>query len=243
MKVFVTGATGFVGSAVVKNLIQNGHKVIGLVRSAKNAEKLKQLGASVLMGSLEDLETLRLAAANADGVINCAFNNDLSIFADSSQVEKRAIEALGRALEGSSRPLVVTSGVALMSPGRITTEEDPRLPTNPLPRDAETPTLGLVKSGVRAMIVRLSPVTHGEGRGGFAGLLTDTAREKGVSAYIGQGENRWPAVHQLDAANLFRLALENGTAGSRYHAVAEQGVKTKDIAAAIGDALVCLRSA
>ena len=237
MKVFVTGATGFVGSAVVEELIRSGHKVIGLTRSADGAEKLKRLGASAHRGSLEDLESLRIGAASADGVINCAFNNDLSQFAESSKVEKIAIETLGKVLRNSDRPLIVTSGVALMVPGRMTTENDARPLDVPIPRDAETPTLALAKDEVRAAIVRLSPVTHGEGGGGFAGLLTHIAREKKVSAYVGSGENRWPAVHYRDAARLFVLALETAVAGSRYHAVAEQGVMTKEIATAIGHAL------
>lgn len=237
MKVFVTGATGFVGSVVVEELIRSGHKVIGLTRSEDGAAKLKRLGALAHYGALEDLESLRSGASSADGVINCAFNNDLSQFSESSKVEKIAIETLGQALRQSDRPLIVTSGVALMSPGRITTENDARPLDVAIPRDAETPTLALVKEGIRAAIVRLSPVTHGDGGGGFAGLLTHIAREKKVSAYIGTGENRWPAVHHRDAAKLYVLALEGAMAGARYHAVAEQGVATKEIAAAIGQAL------
>jgi nucleoside-diphosphate-sugar epimerase len=237
MKVFVTGATGFVGTVVVEELIRYGHKVTGLARSPDSAEKLKRLGASVHVGSLEDRESLKSGAKNADGVINCAFSNDFSKFAESGQVEQRAIEALGQTLKGSSRPLVVTSGVALLTPGRTSTEEDPFPSDSPIPRNPESPALAFVKDGVRAMFVRLSPTTHGEGKGGFAGLLVDIARKKGVSAYVGAGENRWPAVHHKDAAQLFRLVLESGTAGTRYHAVAEQGVATKDIAVAIGHAL------
>jgi nucleoside-diphosphate-sugar epimerase len=174
---------------------------------------------------------------SADGVINCAFSNDFEKFAEGSEVEKRAIHVLGGALRGSSRPLVVTSGVALLAPGRIATEEDSRPVHSPVPRDPETSTLEFANQGVRAMLVRLSPVTHGNGDGGFAGLMSKVAREKRISAYVGSGENKWAAVHYRDAAILYRLALEKGTAGSAYHAVDEQGVTAKEIAQAIGDAL------
>lgn len=237
MKVFVTGATGFVGSVIVEELNRHGHQVTGLARSPESAEKLKRQGASVHLGSLEDLESLKSGAKNVDGVIHCAFNHDFSKFAENGQAEKRAIEAIGQTLKGSSRPLVVTSGVALLAPGGLAVEADSRPADSPIPRDPETVALAFANHGVRAMIVRLSPTTHGNGEGGFAGLLAGIAREKGVSAYIGKGENRWPAVHHRDAAQIFRLALEKGTTGAKYHAVAEQGVSTKEIATAIGEAL------
>jgi nucleoside-diphosphate-sugar epimerase len=237
MKVFVTGATGFVGSAVVHELIMHGHKVTGLARSAASAAQLTAAGAAVHFGSLEDLESLMSGAAKADGVIHCAFSNDFSKFAQSGIVEKDAIGALGQCLQNSSRPLVVTSGVALVTPGRATTEQDSFPYDSPIPRNPEQTALAFVEQGVRAVVVRLSPSTHGDGEGGFTGLLVNIARDKQSSAYIEDGNNRWAAVHRKDAAVLFRLALEKGIAGERYHAVAQQGVATKHIAAAIGKAL------
>lgn len=234
MRIFVTGAPGWVGSAVVEDLITAGHKVAGLARSPASAEKLAASGAQVVHGSIEDIEVLRTAARDADAVIHTAFNHDWSRFAENCAADKRAIEALGADLEGSERPLIVTSGVALLAPGRLAAETDVAPPvTERFPRASEAVVEALRGRGVRATTVRLAPTVHGVGDHGFVPRLAGIARDKGVSAYIGDGQNRWPAVHRLDAARVFRLALEHAAEGP-FHAVAEQGVALKDIAAAIG---------
>jgi nucleoside-diphosphate-sugar epimerase len=234
MRVFVTGATGWVGSAVVEELLAAGHEVVGLARSETSAQALAATGASVVRGAMEDLELLQVEAVGADAVIHTAFNHDWSRFAENCAVDKAAIEVLGMALEGTDKPLIVTSGVALLSPGRLATEDNAAPPvTDSFPRASEAVVEDLKTRGVRACAVRLAPSVHGVGDHGFVPRLASIARDKGVSAYIGDGQNRWPAVHRRDAARLFLLALDRPEEGP-FHAVAEEGVMLKDIAETIG---------
>jgi len=233
MRVFVTGATGFVGSAVVQELIEAGHQVLGLSRSEANAKSLTAAGAQVHQGSLEDPESLRTGAAAADGVIHCAFIHDFNNYAPAAEKDKAAIEMLGKALEGSDRPLIVTSGTLLLQrKGALAVEGDA---TNPnFPRKSEDAAIAAAERGVHVSIVRLPPTVHGDGDHGFVPAIIAVARQKQVSSYIGDGQNRWPAVHRLDAAHLYRLAIEKASALAMYHAVADEGIPTKEIANVIG---------
>ncbi len=234
MRVFVTGATGWIGSAVTKELVDAGHQVTGLVRSDEKAAALAAVGAKVLRGTLDDLDALRDAASAADGVIHTAFSHDFSKFVEGCEQDRRAIEVMGSALEGSDRPLLVTMGLAMLAPGRIASEADSFPPDFPLPRRSEAAARALVERGIRAATLRLAPSVHGHGDHGFIAMLIGLAREKGVSAYIGEGLNRWSGVHRLDAGRLYRLVLEQGAAEPVYHGVADEGVQFKDIAEVIG---------
>ncbi len=234
MRVFVTGATGFIGSAVVRELIAARHQVVGLARSDRSAAALAAVGAEAQRGSIEDLDSVRRGAAGADGVIHLAFNNDFRDYAGAAAAEQRAVEAMGAALAGSGKPFVVTSGtLAVASLGRVATERDLH-PGGTARAGVEDAVSTLAKQGVRSSAVRLAPCVHDASRQGLASQFAGLAREKGVSAYIGDGSNRWPAVHVLDAARLFRLALESAPAGSIWHGAGEEGIPFLDIAEAIG---------
>jgi nucleoside-diphosphate-sugar epimerase len=245
MRAFVTGASGWIGSALVPELVGAGHQVVGLARSDGSAAALTAAGVEVLRGSLDDLETLRDAAAGSDGVIHLAFRHDLAFSGDfqgAADADRRAVEVFGDALAGSARPLVIASGILLAAPGRLATERDGHdrdtasaRPAGPRTRwETSEITLALVERGVRSSVLRLPPTVHGDGDHGFMATLVRIARHKGVSGYIDAGANRWPAVHRLDAARLFHRALEGAPAGSTLHAVADEGVPVREIADVIG---------
>jgi nucleoside-diphosphate-sugar epimerase len=239
MKVFVTGATGFVGAAVVNELLQAGHQVLGLVRSKESAGKLSALGVEAHFGDLKDIDSLCKGAAQADGVIHTAFNHDdFTVFKESCENDRRIIHALGEVFAGDERPVVVTSAMGLLPRGRVVFESDNAV-EGPNPRIASEQAADAVAArGVRVTVVRLPPTVHGAGDHGFIPMLINMAKQKGFSVYQNEAMNYWPAVHCLDAAKVYRLALEKpAPGGTRYHASAEQGVSFKDIAAAIGQGL------
>jgi nucleoside-diphosphate-sugar epimerase len=234
MRVFITGAAGFIGTATTRELIAHGHEVLGLARSDANAEALKTLGAKVHRGSLEDLESLRKGARETDGTIHLAFVHDFSKFAENGQIDKRAIEAMGDAVAGTNKPFIVTSGTGLIAPGVLLTEDMRRDADAFTPRVSEQAGLAYASRGVRAMAIRL-PQVHGEkGKAGLVSLLVEGARQKGSAAYVGEGKERWAAAHRLDVSRLYRLALEKGTADGVYHAVGEEGVPLRQIVEVIG---------
>lgn len=241
MKVFVTGASGWIGSAVVPELVAAGHEVTGLARSDSSAAALTAAGARVQQGSLDDLDSLQAGAAASDGVIHLAFKHEEAFsgdFAGASDADRRAIEVLGEALGTTGKPLVIASGVAGLTPGRVATEEDLADPQVAGPRAAGSQAaLALADHGIRSSVLRLAPTVHGDGDNGFMAALIGAARAKGVSGYLGDGSNRWAAVNRADAARLFRLAVEQAPAGSVLHGVAEEGVTLRSIAEVIGDKL------
>jgi nucleoside-diphosphate-sugar epimerase len=246
MRVFITGASGWIGSAVVAELLADGHQVVGLARSDGSAKALDAAGAEVHRGDLDDLDGLASAAAGSDGVIHLAFKHDLAFsggFQDAADADRAAIETFGTALAGTDKPLLIASGTLGLAPGRVATEQDGHdvgplvSPTTggPATRHATAElTLSLADRGVRSVVVRLAPTNHGDGDNGFMASIVGIARDKGVSGYVGDGSNRWPAVHRLDTAHLFRLALDGAPAGSTLHAVAEEGVPIRSVAEVIG---------
>ncbi len=239
MRVFLTGATGFIGSAIIAELRAGGHQVEGVARSDEAAAKLAGWGVQVRRGDVEDLAALAAGAQASDGVIHCAFGNDFSRYVETGEIDLRAVSAMADALAGSGKPFLVTSGMTASTPGRLSTEADPAQTEGMAAVRGRPEALALSASdrGVRSMVVRLPPSVHDRGRQGLVTMLIGLARQTGVAAYVGEGANRWPAVHRLDAARLFRLGLERGRAGQRLHAVGEEGVTLRAIAEAIGQGL------
>jgi nucleoside-diphosphate-sugar epimerase len=246
MRIFITGASGWIGSAVTAELIGNGHEVVGLARSDASAAAITAAGATAHRGSLDDLDDLRSAAAASDGVIHLAFKHDIAFsggFAAAADADRAAVEVFGEALAGSDRPLVIASGTLGLLPGRLATERDGHGASEAIQRAGAGPqtrhataelVLSMASRGVRSSILRLSPTVHGDGDHGFMASIVGIARSTGISGYIGDGANRWPAVHRFDAAHLCCLAVENAPAGSTLHAVADEGVPIRDIAEVIG---------
>ncbi|MBB6243308.1 SDR family oxidoreductase [Rhodanobacter sp. MP1X3] len=236
MRVFLTGATGFIGSAIVKELTEAGHQVLGFARSDASAASLKAAGVEVHRGALEDLDSLKRGAQTCDGVIHTAFIHDFSQFMVNVETDRRAVEAMVSALQDSGKPLVITSGSMMVAHGRPATEQDAPMSVE-VPRAASEAMVLAADRGVRGSVVRLAPTVHGAGDHGFVPRLINIARETGLSAYVGDGANVWPAVHRLDAAHLYRLALENAEPGTRLHGIAEEGIPFRAIAEAIGAGL------
>jgi nucleoside-diphosphate-sugar epimerase len=237
MRVFVTGAAGFIGTETTRELIANGHQVVGLARSEANVGTLKQLGAEVHRGSLQDLDSLKSGARDSDGVIHLAFIHDFSKFAENGAIDKTAIEAMGDVLAGTNKPFIVTSGTGLVAPGVLITEEMRRDASPHVPRVSEQAGLAYASRGVRAMTIRLPQVHGADGKAGLITYLLELARQKGAAAYVGEGTERWAAAHRQDVSRLYRLALEKGTADGIYHAVGEEGVPMRQIIEVIGRAL------
>ena len=237
MRVFVTGAAGFIGAETTKELIANGHQVVGLARSEENVGKLEKLGAEVHRGSLQDLESLKSGARDSDGVIHLAFIHDFSKFAENGTIDKTAIEAMGDVLAGTSKPFIVTSGTGLIAPGVLITEEMRRDSSPHVLRVSEQAGLAYASRGVRAMTIRLPQVHGADGKAGLITYLVELARQKGAAAYVGEGTERWAAAHRQDVSRLYRLALEKGTTDGIYHAVGEEGVPMRQVIEVIGRAL------
>jgi nucleoside-diphosphate-sugar epimerase len=236
MRIFLTGAAGFIGTATTRELIAHGHQVVGLARSDANAETLKALGAEVHRGSLEDLDSLKAGAATTDGTIHCAFIHDFANFAQNGQIDRRAINAMGDVLEGTNKPFIVTSGTAMIAPGGVATEDMRHAAPN-FPRVSEQTGLAYAARGVRAMAIRLPQIHGGDGKAGLINYLLAGVRRKGAAAYVGDGNARWAAGHRQDVARLYRLALEKGTADGVYHGVGEEGVPMLQIMEVISRAL------
>jgi nucleoside-diphosphate-sugar epimerase len=237
MRVFVTGAAGFIGTETTKELIAHGHEVVGLARSNENIATLEKLGAKVHRGSLHDLESLKRGAKDADGVIHLAFIHDFAKFAENGAIDKTAIEAMGDVLEGSNKPFIVTSGTGLIAPGVLITEDMRRDADPHVPRVSEQAGLAYASRGVRAMAIRLPQVHGADGKAGLITYMVEAARHKGKAAYVGDGAERWAAAHRQDVARLYRLALEKGVVDAIYHAVGEEGVAMRQVYEVIGRAL------